>query len=96
MSQLTSVVDSLESKLKKLIEAYSEIKLEKQQASETLTQLKEQNLSLLRELESCKKSCEDLKMANTILGGDQYKRETKLKINALVRDIEYCIAHIVS
>jgi hypothetical protein len=37
---------------------------------------------------------EELKMANAMLGSDQYKRETKLKINALVRDIEQCIAHL--
>jgi hypothetical protein len=37
---------------------------------------------------------EALKIANTILGSDENKRETKLKINALIRDIDHCIAQL--
>ncbi|MBF30207.1 MAG: hypothetical protein CL529_03380, partial [Aequorivita sp.] len=32
-----------------------------------------------------------LKMANSMLGSDQHKRETKLKINALIREIDHCV-----
>jgi hypothetical protein len=37
---------------------------------------------------------EALKIANSILGSDENKRETKLKINALIRDIDHCIAQL--
>ena len=37
---------------------------------------------------------ETLKMVNSLLGGDENKRETKLKINSLIRDIDYCIAQL--
>jgi len=37
---------------------------------------------------------EALKIANTMLGSDDNKRETKLKINALIRDIDHCIAQL--
>jgi hypothetical protein len=33
-------------------------------------------------------------LANSMLGSDQYKRDTKLKINALVREIDQCITHL--
>ncbi|MEB3347942.1 hypothetical protein U6A24_20875 [Aquimarina gracilis] len=35
-----------------------------------------------------------LKNANAMLGSDEYKRETKLKINALIREIDMCIAQL--
>jgi hypothetical protein len=53
-----------------------------------------ENQALRLELKQWKEMSEELKMANAMLGSDQYKRETKLKINALVRDIEQCIAHL--
>ena len=37
---------------------------------------------------------EALKMANTMLGSDNDKRETKLKINTLIREIDYCISEL--
>jgi hypothetical protein len=33
-------------------------------------------------------------MAKTILGSDENKRETKLKINTLIREIDHCIAQL--
>ena len=35
-----------------------------------------------------------LKTANAMLGSDDYKTKTKLKINALVREIDQCIAQL--
>ena len=37
---------------------------------------------------------ESLKMANSLLGGEENKRDTKLKINSLIREIDYCIAQL--
>jgi hypothetical protein len=33
-------------------------------------------------------------MVNSLLGSDENKRETKLKINSLIREIDYCIAQL--
>ena len=60
-----------------------EVKLEKlalSRQSEEITALKQQN--------------ESLRMANSLLGSDENKRETKLKINSLIREIDYCIAQL--
>ena len=62
--------------------------------SDDLSNLEQENQALRLELKQWKEMSEELKMANAMLGSDQYKRETKLKINALVRDIEQCIAHL--
>jgi len=46
------------------------------------------------EIEALKKQYETLKIANSLLGSDNNKRETKLKINSLIREIDYCIAQL--
>jgi hypothetical protein len=35
-----------------------------------------------------------LKFANSILGSDESKRETKLKINTLIKEIDDCISKL--
>ena len=35
-----------------------------------------------------------LKFANSILGSDNSKRETKLKINTLIKEIDDCISNL--
>ena len=37
---------------------------------------------------------ETLKTVNSMLGSDENKRETKLKINSLIREIDQCIAQL--
>jgi hypothetical protein len=46
------------------------------------------------EIERVKSQYETLKMANSLLGSDENKRDTKLKINSLIREIDYCIAQL--
>jgi chromosome segregation ATPase len=47
-----------------------------------------------QEIEALKTQYETLKVANTLLGSDDNKRDTKLKINSLIREIDYCIAQL--
>ena len=35
-----------------------------------------------------------LKLANSMLGSNEFKRDTKLKINTLVREIDKCIIQL--
>ena len=37
---------------------------------------------------------ETLKLTSSMLGSEDYKRETKLKINALIREIDHCITQL--
>lgn len=77
-----------------LISAHKALKKDHQLQGDDLSNLVKENQALRLELKQWKEMSEELKMANAMLGSDQYKRETKLKINALVRDIEQCIAHL--
>ena len=45
-------------------------------------------------IEVLKTQYNSLKMANSLLGSDENKRDTKLKINSLIREIDYCIAQL--
>ena len=47
-----------------------------------------------QEIEDLKKKYETLKLANTLLGSEENKRDTKIKINSLIREIDYCIAQL--
>ena len=46
------------------------------------------------EIVSLKNQIDTLKMVNSLLGSEENKRETKLKINSLIREIDYCIAQL--
>ena len=94
MSDLSKVVDSLEIKLQKLIQNYENSKSEKLLLEEKITKLKQQHSQNKNDLEVLRLEYDSLKIANSMLGSDQYKRETKLKINTLVREIDTCIAQL--
>ena len=94
MSNIEDIVDSLENKISKVLHK--------------LELLRQANLKLNEELEVSKRDIENqkihiasweekyeaLKIANSMLGSDDNKRETKLKINALIRDIDHCIGQL--
>jgi len=94
MSNIEDIVDSLENKISKVLHK--------------LELLRQANLKLNEELEVSKRDIQNqklhnanweekyeaLKIANSMLGSDDNKRETKLKINALIRDIDHCIGQL--
>jgi len=47
-----------------------------------------------KQIDDLKSKYETLKIANALLGSDDNKRDTKLKINSLIREIDYCIAQL--
>ncbi|MFD2552305.1 hypothetical protein ACFSQP_10795 [Bizionia sediminis] len=94
MSQIEETVSALEFKIKKILNENSRLKqvnisLQKQ-LQFTQQKLQSQQASLVE----WEDKYEALKMANSMLGSDENKRETKLKINALIREIDQCIAQL--
>ena len=94
MGALSEIVESLEIKLAKL-----QLKLEmlqtknhdlEQAAARAAHQISRQD----GEIAALKQQNESLRAANSLLGSDDNKRETKLRINSLIRDIDYCIAQL--
>ena len=94
MSQLSEIVDSLENRISKLLHNYEKLKQSKLRLEEQFQQLESQHRQNTKQIDEWKAKFESLKLANSMLGSDQYKRDTKLKINALIREIDQCIAQL--
>lgn len=94
MSEIGGIVDSLEIRFQKLFEKMESLQqinqglLLKVNESEKIIQNQEQ------EIKTIKSSFDSIKITNSLLGSDEYKRDTKLKINSLIREIDYCIAQL--
>lgn len=94
MSNLTKIVDSLENSIGRLLKKQTEIEQANQQLEKEIDVLRTQKQHLEEEIVALGEKCRSLQLANSLLGSDQYKRETKLKINALIREIDQCIVQL--
>ena len=94
MSHIEDIVDSLENKISKVLHKLEVLKQVNLKLNEELGNAKQKLQSKGLELTTWQDKYEALKMANSMLGSDDNKRETKLKINALIRDIDHCIAQL--
>lgn len=94
MSEIAEIIDFLENRIEKLFIKVNS--LEKTSIS-LKAQLDTASTVILKQSEEIaylKSTEETLKMANSLLGGEENKRDTKLKINSLIREIDYCIAQL--
>ncbi|WP_338409237.1 hypothetical protein [uncultured Flavobacterium sp.] len=94
MSGLTELIDSLEVKFSKMHNRLNALEKKNQELTEELLQFKEINKNQLENKIDLEHQIKSLKTVNAILGSDENKRETKLKINSLIREIDYCIAQL--
>lgn len=94
MGELLKLVDSLEVKLQKVVSRLDEKEqINKQLLSELA--LKEENIKQQNNvLANWQDKYEALKLTSSMLGSEDYKRETKLKINTLIREIDHCITQL--
>lgn len=94
MSHIEDIVDSLENKISKVLHKLELLKRANLKLNEELDEAKQKLQSKKLDVSTWEDKYEALKMANSMLGSDDNKRETKLKINALIRDIDHCIAQL--
>ncbi|MCF6279117.1 MAG: hypothetical protein L3J14_02095 [Flavobacteriaceae bacterium] len=94
MSKITEVTNLLEDKLETLLETFVFLKEENEFLHQKLVNLEAQLSEKEQQLEEKDKNYQLLKIAKTIEGSNENKRETKLKINALIRDIDKCIVQL--
>jgi chromosome segregation ATPase len=94
MSGLSEIVDSLESKLEKLAQKLEKLQKHNQELENEVSRSASAINRQSGEIALLKQQNESLKMASSLLGSDENKRETKLKINSLIREIDYCIAQL--
>ena len=94
MSEIAEIIDSLENRIGKL---FSKIKGLEQDSVSIKAEMNTSAMLIQKqsdEIIQLKSECESLRMANSLLGGEENKRDTKLKINSLIREIDYCIAQL--
>jgi regulator of replication initiation timing len=94
MSDLTEIVDNLGNRIEKLLQKHENLKRKQQILQEELTNLKSENDELRQSLEASDNRVQTLKAANALLGSNDFKKETKLKINGLIREIDQCIVQL--
>jgi regulator of replication initiation timing len=94
MSELTEIVDNLENRISKLLHKYEVLRQQNHSIHEELTAVKNENTRLAGEIESSLSQVQTLKAANAMLGSNDFKKETKLKINSLIREIDQCIVQL--
>ncbi len=94
MDNLIEIVDSLETRIVKILERNSKLSKINSEMEKELIVLRTEQLKSQAEIDSWSQKCTSLRIANSILGSDEHKRETKLKINALIREIDTCISQL--
>ncbi len=94
MSEITEIIDNLEAKIQKLFLKINSLEEKKQELEKKLAISADSNQNQNLVIEQLKKDVETLKLTNSLLGSEDYKRDTKLKINSLIREIDYCISQI--
>lgn len=94
MSVIAEIIDTLENKIEKLFFKINTLKKNNQDLKIELSNAVKTIALQSKEIETLKSEYETLKIANGLLGSDENKRETKLKINSLIREIDYCIAQL--
>ncbi len=94
MSDLSKLIDSLEVKFFKVNQKLIQLEKKNTELEALLEKSTEKSQQQDSEISALREQIEQLKMVNALLGSDENKRETKLKINSLIREIDYCIAQL--
>ena len=91
MNNTIEAIHLLEVKLKSLLSNYEFLLKENEILLQNVSNLQRQLLEKEQLLEQREQEYNLLKIAKTIEGSNQSTRDTKLKINALIREIDKCI-----
>jgi len=94
MSVIAEIIDTLENKVEKLILKLKKLEKNNQDLTIELNKAAQVIQTQSQEIEALKAQYETLKIANSLLGSEENKRDTKLKINSLIREIDHCIAQL--
>ncbi len=94
MSNIESIVDSLENRISKVLHKLEVLKQNNAKLQDDLEATQQKMIQQEAIISSWEEKYESLKFANSILGSDESKREAKLKINGLIREIDHCISQL--
>ena len=94
MSKTESIVRSLELKFDKILKKFDQLENDNLILKKELDLLRQKKSDLDIKFKNRESDLEALKIASSMLGSNDDKRASKLKINALIRDINDCIASL--
>ena len=94
MSDLKQLVALLDEKAIALQAQFQNLREENGKLKQTIEELRSEKTVLQSTITTLKEKNETLAVANRILGSKEHKRETKLKINTLIREIDACIVQL--
>ena len=94
MSELVEIVDSLENKISKLLHKIELLHQTNTKLQDELVKVKNDHVTTQSSVIEWEEKYKSLKLANSMLGSDTNKTEAKLKINTLIRELDYCIAQL--
>ena len=94
MSDLKQLVALLDEKAIALQAQFQNLREENGKLKQTIEELRSEKTALQSTITTLKEKNETLAIANRILGSKEHKRETTLKINALIREIDACIVQL--
>jgi len=94
MSEFAEIIKTLESNIEKLFSKIATLEKNNTILNREITDSAETIKNQSLEIELLKSQYNSIKMANSLLGSEENKRETKLKINSLIREIDYCISQL--
>ncbi|PCJ98300.1 MAG: hypothetical protein COA50_01990 [Flavobacteriaceae bacterium] len=94
MSELVDIVDSLESKISKLLQKLELLNQANVNLEEELVTVKKEQTTTTTSINEWEEKYNSLKMASSMLGGSTNKTEAKYKINTLIRELDHCITQL--
>lgn len=94
MSNILEAIHSLEDKLQTLLSNYEFLKKENEILLQNTTNFQQKILEQQQFIVDQKRAFDLLKVAKAIDGSGTNTRDTKLKINTLIREIDKCIIQL--
>ncbi len=94
MSEFAEIIKTLESNIEKLFSKIATLEKNNTILNREISDSAQTINNQSTEIELLKSQYNSIKMANSLLGSEENKRDTKLKINSLIREIDYCIAQL--
>ncbi len=94
MSELVKIVDSLENKISKLLHKLELLNQANAKLENELAYLRNDRDTDQKAILEWEERYNSLKLANSMLGSNSNKTESKLKINTLIRELDHCIAQL--
>ena len=88
------IVDSLENKIGKLLYKMELLIKNNTKLEEDMATLKKDTEKTRQSVMEWEEKYNSLKLANSMLGSNTNKTEAKLKINALIRELDHCMAQL--